>query len=61
VAAKDDLLKMGFDMTLQRKWIFHFTICDARFALRVLNNLQIVLKGRGKDTSIDSITYERRK
>jgi cyclopropane-fatty-acyl-phospholipid synthase len=47
IAAKDALTKMGFDRTLQRKWIYYFSICEAQFALRVLNNLQIVLTREG--------------
>jgi cyclopropane-fatty-acyl-phospholipid synthase len=47
IAAKDDLTKMGFDRTLQRKWIYYFSICEAQFAMRVLNNLQIVLTREG--------------
>ena len=51
-AAKDDLTKMGFNRTLQRKWIFYFSICEAQFALRVLNNLQLVLTREGNRSLI---------
>lgn len=49
-AAKDDLTKMGFDRASQRKWIFYFSICEAQFALRVLNNLQLVLTREGNSS-----------
>jgi len=52
IAAKDDLTKMGFDRTLQRKWIYYFSICEAQFALRVLNNLQLVLTREGNRSLI---------
>jgi cyclopropane-fatty-acyl-phospholipid synthase len=53
IAAKDGLTKMGFDRTLQRKWIYYFSICEAQFGLRVLNNLQIVLTREGNRALIN--------
>jgi cyclopropane-fatty-acyl-phospholipid synthase len=47
IIAKDELTKMGFDRTLQRKWIYYFSICEVQFALRVLNDLQMVLTREG--------------
>lgn len=43
----DIIAKMGFDNSFQRKWIYYFSLCEAQFALRVLNNLQIVLTREG--------------
>jgi len=44
------LSKMGIDHVLQRKWIYYFSLCEALFSLRALNDLQIVLirEGTGK-------------
>ena len=52
-SAKDCLTKMGFDRTLQRKWIYYFSVCEAQFGLRVLNNLQIVLTREGNRSLIN--------
>jgi cyclopropane-fatty-acyl-phospholipid synthase len=53
IAARDELTKMGFDRTLQRKWIYYFSFCEAQFGLRVLNNLQIVLTREGNRALIN--------
>jgi cyclopropane-fatty-acyl-phospholipid synthase len=47
IAARDELTKMGFDRAFQRKWIYYFSLCEAQFALRVLNDLQMVLTREG--------------
>ena len=46
-AAFDELTRMGFDSVLKRKWIYYFSLCEAQFSLRVLNDLQIVLTREG--------------
>jgi cyclopropane-fatty-acyl-phospholipid synthase len=45
--AKDAVSRMGFDKTFQRKWEYYFSICEAQFDLKVLNDLQIVLTREG--------------
>lgn len=45
---RGELMKMGFDETFQRKWIYYFSICEAQFALRMLNDLQIVMTREGE-------------
>lgn len=47
MGASKALSKMGFDNALQRKWMYYFSLCEAQFGLRVLNNLQIVLTREG--------------
>jgi cyclopropane-fatty-acyl-phospholipid synthase len=39
--------KLGFDRVFQRKWIYYFCYCEAGFATRALNNLQLVLTRPG--------------
>ncbi len=39
--------KLGFDRVFQRKWIYYFCYCEAGFAARALNNLQLVLTRPG--------------
>jgi len=46
-AAFDELSRMGFDRVFKRKWIYYFSLCEAQFNLRVLNDLQIVLTREG--------------
>jgi cyclopropane-fatty-acyl-phospholipid synthase len=53
ITARDELTEMGFDRTLQRKWIYYFSFCEAQFGLRVLNNLQIVLTREGNRALIN--------
>jgi cyclopropane-fatty-acyl-phospholipid synthase len=45
--AQDKLKELGFDRPFLRKWIYYFSICEAQFALRALNDLQIVLTREG--------------
>jgi len=40
---RKSLYDMGFDKTFQRKWHYYFSICEAGFAARVLNDIQLVL------------------
>jgi len=47
IAAQDAVVRMGFDRASRRKWIYYFSLCEAQFALRVLNDLQIVLTREG--------------
>ena len=47
IDAVDIVAKMGFDSSFQRKWIYYLSMCEAQFALRVLNDLQIVLTREG--------------
>jgi cyclopropane-fatty-acyl-phospholipid synthase len=46
-AAFDELSRMGFDKVLRRTWIYYFSMCEAQFSLRVLNDLQIILTREG--------------
>jgi cyclopropane-fatty-acyl-phospholipid synthase len=41
--AQDAVEQLGFDETFRRKWRFYFAFCEAAFAARALNNLQLVL------------------
>ena len=47
VQAWDSLSRMGFDRTFKRTWLYYFSLCEAQFGLRVLNDLQIVLTREG--------------
>jgi cyclopropane-fatty-acyl-phospholipid synthase len=40
---KDELLKLGYDETFQRKWLFYLSYCEAGFQTRFINNLHLVL------------------
>lgn len=43
LANRDRVLALGFDEKFLRTWEYYFSYCEAGFAARVLNNLQIVL------------------
>jgi cyclopropane-fatty-acyl-phospholipid synthase len=43
-AAHDELVEMGYDETFQRKWIYYLASCEAGFATRFIDDLQIVLR-----------------
>ncbi len=45
--AAGEISKLGFDRSLQRKWKYYFSVCEAQFAMRVISNLQIVLTREG--------------
>lgn len=47
-AAGDDADRLGFDDAFIRKWEYYFCYCEAGFAARVLNNLQLVLRPTGR-------------
>lgn len=40
---KEQLVKMGYDGTFQRKWIYYLCYCEAGFQTRFINNLHLVL------------------
>ncbi len=40
---KEELLKLGFDETFQRKWIYYLCYCEAGFQTRFTNTLHLVL------------------
>lgn len=48
IAHRDEIARMGFDRLFQRKWIYYFSLCEAQFAVRVLNDLHMVLTREGK-------------
>ncbi len=39
----EDLLKLGFDSTFQRKWIYYLGYCEAGFQTRFTNTLHLTL------------------
>lgn len=47
IQAGPELTRMGFDRNFQRTWIYYFSICEAQFERRVLNDLQLVLTREG--------------
>ncbi len=49
-AAAGDLAGMGYDRAFQRKWVYYFSMCEAQFSLRVLNDLQLVLTREGNSS-----------
>ena len=46
-SAAGEISRMGFDRSVQRKWVYYFSVCEAQFAMRVLSNLQMVLTREG--------------
>lgn len=40
---RTELLKLGYDETFQRKWIFYLAYCEAGFQTRFINDLHLVL------------------
>jgi cyclopropane-fatty-acyl-phospholipid synthase len=49
---REALAALGFDAVFQRKWRYYFSYCEAGFAARTLNDLQLVLARPGDlDTS----------
>jgi len=45
---REALLTLGFDEVFQRKWRYYFSYCEAGFAARLLNGLQLVLRRPGE-------------
>jgi cyclopropane-fatty-acyl-phospholipid synthase len=43
LANREAVLALGFDEGFLRKWVYYFSYCEAAFAARVLNDLQLVL------------------
>ena len=43
-AARDELLEMGYDDSFQRKWLDYLASCEAGFATRFIDDLQLVLR-----------------
>lgn len=39
----EDVRKLGFSHSFERKWRYYLNFCEASFATRMLNNLQLVL------------------
>lgn len=54
LAAAPRLEELGFDETFRRKWEYYLSYCEAGFAGRYLNNIQIVLTRAG-NRSLDQI------
>jgi cyclopropane-fatty-acyl-phospholipid synthase len=46
-AHRDEIAKMGFGRLFQRKWIYYFSLCEAQFAVRALNDLHMILTREG--------------
>ncbi|MDF7826903.1 cyclopropane-fatty-acyl-phospholipid synthase [Pontiellaceae bacterium B12227] len=46
---KNELIKLGYDETFQRKWIYYLCYCEAGFQTRFTNNLHLVLARPGED------------
>jgi cyclopropane-fatty-acyl-phospholipid synthase len=47
-AAWDDLKEMGYDERFRRMWRYYLCYCEAGFAARIINNLQLVLARPGQ-------------
>lgn len=47
-----DLEQLGFDETFRRMWLYYLCFCEAAFATRTLNDLQLVLS-RPRNTALD--------
>jgi cyclopropane-fatty-acyl-phospholipid synthase len=47
IAHRDEITSMGFDRLFLRKWIYYFSLCEAQFAMRVLNDFHMVLTREG--------------
>lgn len=47
---KSKVLKMGYDEKFFRKWVYYLAFCEAGFAERAINDVQVVL-GRANHTS----------
>ncbi|HNL53279.1 MAG TPA: class I SAM-dependent methyltransferase, partial [Turneriella sp.] len=47
---KSKVLKMGYDEKFFRKWVYYLAFCEAGFAERAINDVQVVL-GRANQTS----------
>lgn len=45
--SRDSLTAFGFDRAFRRTWEYYFSLCEAQFAARALNNLQMVLTREG--------------
>jgi len=43
----DALTAMGFDRIFRRTWEYYFSLCEAQFAMRALNDLQMLLTREG--------------
>lgn len=44
---EDRVIRLGFDDTFRRKWIYYLASCEAGFAERVLGNLQMLVTREG--------------
>jgi cyclopropane-fatty-acyl-phospholipid synthase len=47
LASLPEISQMGYDSEFIKKWIYYFSYCEAGFATRQLNDLQIVLTRPG--------------
>lgn len=47
LAARHAVRELGFDETFIRKWEYYFCYCEAGFATRIINTLQLVLRSNG--------------
>jgi len=52
VARRRDVEALGFDAEFVRKWIYYLAYCEAAFATRTLNTLQLVISRPNNDTLI---------
>jgi cyclopropane-fatty-acyl-phospholipid synthase len=46
--SRDRLLELGYPERIQRMWRYYFAYCEAGFAARILNDLQLVLVRPGR-------------
>jgi len=57
LVAWPEIAQMGFDQVFFKKWLYYFSYCEAGFATRHLNDLQIVLcRSRRSNLSVNSYT-----
>ncbi|MBN2430153.1 MAG: DUF1365 family protein [Acidobacteria bacterium] len=49
-AAWEDLMGMGYDERFRRMWRYYLCYCEAGFAEKIINNLQLVLSRPGRPT-----------
>jgi cyclopropane-fatty-acyl-phospholipid synthase len=47
LAAREEVVRLGFDRRFQRKWVYYLSSCEAGFRERVLGDLQLVLTREG--------------
>ena len=60
LAGIDRVSQLGFDREFQRKWLYYLSLCEAGFATRTQNDLQLVLT-RINNTRLNNFKPQREK